>query len=82
MQEQQLTDRQQEVLDFIIGHFNEHGVMPSYRELCDGIRCASPNSAFGFLRALERKGYITIGRNKARSIKLNGYRLQLVKKRA
>jgi repressor LexA len=53
----QLTQRQQEVLDFIQSFTEAHGVPPTVREI--GARFhVTPRAAFDHLRALERKGYL------------------------
>jgi repressor LexA len=52
-----LTQRQQEVLDFIQTFSEAHGVPPTVREI--GARFhVTPRAAFDHLRALERKGYL------------------------
>ena len=52
-----LTDRQREVLEFIQGFTETHGVPPTVREI-GGRFHVTPRAAFDHLRALERKGYL------------------------
>jgi repressor LexA len=52
-----LTQRQQEVLDFIQTFTDAHGVPPTVREI-GGRFHVTPRAAFDHLRALERKGYL------------------------
>ncbi len=53
-----LTDRQKQVLDFIISHTRDKGFPPSVREICDALGLKSPSSAHSHLIALEKKGYV------------------------
>jgi repressor LexA len=55
--EPKLTDRQREVLEFIQGFTEAHGVPPTVREI-GGRFHVTPRAAFDHLRALERKGYL------------------------
>jgi repressor LexA len=55
--DQQLTDRQREVLGFIQSFTESHGVPPTVREIGGRFR-VTPRAAFDHLRALERKGYL------------------------
>ena len=52
-----LTDRQREVLEFIQGFSETHGVPPTVREI-GGRFHVTPRAAFDHLRALERKGFL------------------------
>ena len=53
----QLTQRQQEVLDFIREFSERDGVPPTVREIGARFR-VTPRAAFDHLKALERKGYL------------------------
>lgn len=53
-----LTERQQEVFDFIVQFLNEWGIPPTVREIGDAFGIASPNGVICHLAALQRKGYI------------------------
>lgn len=53
-----LTDRQQEVLDYLQSEHRRTGIMPSTREIQEYFGFASQTAAVSHLRALERKGAI------------------------
>lgn len=55
-----LTDRQREILDFIVEHFHATGSVPSYREIQARLGFNSSSGACDHLRALARKGHIHI----------------------
>jgi len=63
-----LTQRQQEVLDFITHMQATAGVMPSTREIQEHFRFASQTAAVNHLRALEKKGVIQRQHGKARAV--------------
>ena len=65
-----LTDRQQELLDFLRQSHRETGVMPSTRESQAHFGFASQTAAMSHLRALERKGVINRLPGKARAVVL------------
>ena len=54
-----LTDRQQQVLDYLQSEHRRTGIMPSTREIQEHFGFASQTAAVSHLRALERKGAIT-----------------------
>lgn len=62
-----LTERQQQVLDFIRRYIGEHGFAPSYEEIRQAMGVASLNAVYDMLAALERKGAIerVAGRSRA-----------------
>ncbi|EMO7789765.1 LexA family protein [Citrobacter freundii] len=66
-----LTDRQQEVLNVLISRQKQYGFPPTNQELATTLGCRSVNTIAGHLRALERKGVITINRGIARGIRIN-----------
>lgn len=55
---QQLTNRQQQVLDFVGSYLLEHGCPPTLREISDQIGVKGTATAIVHLEALERKGHI------------------------
>jgi len=67
-----LTVRQQEVLDLIIDYIADHRFPPTIYELAGLMGCRSPNAANDHLRALQRKGAITITPGVSRGISVNG----------
>lgn len=67
-----LTARQQEVLDLIVDYIADHGFPPTIYELSGLMGCRSPNAASDHLRALQRKGAITIHPGVSRGITITG----------
>ncbi len=65
-----LTERQEQVLDFIRSCIKEKHLPPTVREMCDHFGFAGPNATVGHLKALVRKGYIQREFNRARGITL------------
>jgi len=63
-----LTQRQQEVLDYITRTQATSGVVPSTREIQDFFGFASQTAAVNHLRALEKKGIIQRQPGKARAV--------------
>jgi len=64
------TDRQMEIYAFIRDKIHSRGYGPTVREIGQAFRIRSPNGVVCHLKALERKGMITRGRNKSRAIEL------------
>ncbi|MAS91753.1 MAG: repressor LexA [Verrucomicrobiales bacterium] len=63
-----LTQRQQEILDYLQSEHRRTGIMPSTREIQSHFGFASQTAAVSHLRALEKKGAITRREHKARSV--------------
>ena len=63
-----LTNRQQQLLDFLRDHQRRQGLMPSTREIQAHFGFASQTAAVSHLRALERKGVIERLAGKARAV--------------
>ena len=63
-----LTDRQQQVLDFINAHHRQHGVAPSIREIQAHFGLASPFGIQRHLDALTEKGALRRLDGKARGL--------------
>lgn len=68
----QLTPRQQEVMDLLVGYVNSRGYPPTCQELAGLLGVSSPNAALTHLKALERKGAITLSPGISRGINING----------
>ena len=64
----QLTQRQQEIVAYLRLAQREDGIMPSTREIQRHFGFASQTAAMSHLRALERKGVIQRLANKARAV--------------
>ena len=65
---QELTHRQQEILDYLRKSQRQTGIMPSTREIQHAFGFASQTAAMSHLRALERKGVIQRLAGKARAV--------------
>jgi repressor LexA len=63
-----LTERQQQVLDFVQGHHRQHGVAPSIREIQAHFGLASPFGIQRHLDALTEKGALRRLEGKARGL--------------
>lgn len=68
MPSEALTDRQQEVLDFIKGWIRTMQRPPTYLEIGHSLGMSSPNAVACHLKAIEKKGYINRERDLSRGI--------------
>ncbi len=66
----ELTARQQEVLDCITASLQERGYPPSVREIGESVGLASPSSVHAQLSTLQRLGYIRRDPTKPRAIEV------------
>ena len=64
-----ITEKQSNVLQFIILYIRDKGYPPSIREIGDRFG-VNPRAVSGHITALERKGYIKTTPNVARGIKV------------
>ncbi|HSV56640.1 MAG TPA: transcriptional repressor LexA [Magnetospirillaceae bacterium] len=64
-----LTDRQKEVLAYVLSFSQEHSYPPTIREIAKGFSI-SVKGAYDHLKALERKGALRLGDNRSRSIQV------------
>lgn len=67
-----LTERQQQVLDFITSYLDSNACPPTLREISQHINTKGTVTAIRHLDELERKGYITRREGSSRSILVNG----------
>ncbi|KAF7599850.1 MAG: repressor LexA [Candidatus Dactylopiibacterium carminicum] len=67
---QELTRRQQDILDFIREQIARNGMPPTRAEISAAFGFASPNAAESHLRALASKGVIVLESGSARGIRL------------
>lgn len=67
---QELTERQQEILDFIRLHIAGEGLPPTRAEIATALGFKSPNAAEQHLKALSRKGAIELVPGSSRGIRL------------
>lgn len=70
MARKQLTDRQQEIFDFVKNHISTTGMPPTRVEIAREIGFKSPNAAEEHLKALARKGYIEMLSGTSRGIRI------------
>jgi len=64
------TERQMEIYGFIRDKIQSRGFGPTVREIGQAFKIRSPNGVVCHLKALERKGLITRGKNMSRAIEL------------
>jgi repressor LexA len=68
-----LTDRQQQVLDFIAASITERGYPPTLREIGERLGIRSTNGVNDHLKALEKKGYLAREDLKSRALRPIGH---------
>jgi repressor LexA len=66
----ELTEKQRQILGFIVERIAERGAPPTMREIAERFGFASPASVKGHLEALEKKGFIQRREWTARGIEL------------
>lgn len=64
-----LTPKQETVLEYIRERI-ERGLPPTRAEITKYLECSSDNTSEGYLKALEKKGYIRITKGISRGIEL------------
>ena len=70
MARKQLTERQQEIFDFVKNHISTTGMPPTRVEIAREIGFKSPNAAEEHLKALARKGYIEMLSGTSRGMRI------------
>lgn len=65
-----ITERQRQILNFIIDFKLEHEVAPTSIEIAEKFGFASPNAAVAHLAAMEKKNIIAINHRLSRAIKV------------
>ena len=65
-----LTKRQSDVLNFIKKYTALHGFPPTIREICEGVNLSSPATVFVHIKNLEKLGYVRSSNNKFRTLEL------------
>ncbi len=63
-----LTNRQREILEFLVNFLEENGYQPSYREIGKHFKIKSTRGISDHIEALRRKGYLDKDPSRARSI--------------
>ncbi|MCM0083316.1 transcriptional repressor LexA [Geomonas sp. Red32] len=67
---EELTARQQQVLDIVTGHINQYGYPPSLREIGKELGVSGTLGVMKHLEALEKKGYLRRQEGSTRGITL------------
>lgn len=70
MPNSELTNKQQEILDFIKSEINSKGYPPSVREICSAVGLKSTSTVHGHLDRLEKRGLIRRDPTKPRAIEV------------
>ncbi|XXF80758.1 transcriptional repressor LexA [Myxococcaceae bacterium GXIMD 01537] len=65
---EELTERQREILAFIVKESESRGFPPTIREIGEHMDIRSTNGVNDHLKALERKGYLNRGEQQSRSL--------------
>jgi repressor LexA len=74
---QPLTERQEAILDFIAGEIFGNLCPPTVREIGERFGIRSPNGVVCHLRAIEKKGFITVVGTQSRCIRLTDAAMEL-----
>src|SRR6185312_11610168 len=67
-----LTDRQQQIWNFLLRYVDAHGYPPTVREIGEDVGLASPSTVHAHLANLERAGLIKRDPTKPRALELTG----------
>ena len=65
-----ITDKQQEILDYMKAQIINRGFPPSVREICEAVNLKSTSSVHSHLESLEKNGYIRRDPSKPRAIEI------------
>jgi len=68
----ELTGRQQEIWDFLVGYVDRHGYPPTVREIGSAVGLASPSTVHAHLANLERAGLLRRDPTKPRALEIFG----------
>jgi len=69
-----LTQRQQEIWQFLVEYVERHGYPPTVREIGEAVGLASPSTVHAHLANLERAGMLRRDPTKPRALELVGHR--------
>ena len=70
MSQQNITEKQKEILEYIKSEILKRGFPPAVREICEAVHLKSTSSVHSHLETLERKGYIRRDPTKPRAIEI------------
>lgn len=65
-----ITDKQQQILDYIKQEILNKGYPPTVRDICEAVRLKSTSSVHSHLESLEKNGYIRRDPTKPRAIEI------------
>lgn len=65
-----ITEKQQQLLDFLQRYMLERGIAPSYSEMAESLSLKSKSQVFDLLNGLEERGRIRRLRGKRRAIEI------------
>ena len=74
-----ITQKQQEILDYIKGEILTKGYPPAVREICEAVHLKSTSSVHSHLETLEKNGYIRRDPTKPRAIEICDDSFQMVR---
>ena len=74
-----ISDKQQEILDYVKQFTLQKGYPPTVREICEKVNLKSTSSVHSHLASLENKGYIRRDPSKPRAIEIVDDSFQLVR---
>ncbi|MEF2639911.1 MAG: transcriptional repressor LexA, partial [Lachnospiraceae bacterium] len=65
-----ITEKQEEILNFIKDQILKKGYPPAVREICEAVHLKSTSSVHSHLESLEKNGYIRRDPTKPRAIEI------------
>mgnify|MGYP002517574630 FL=1 len=74
-----ISDKQQQILEYIKDQIMEKGYPPAVREICDAVHLKSTSSVHSHLETLERRGYIRRDPTKPRAIEICDDNFQMLR---
>ena len=80
MSQQNITEKQKEILEYIKSEILKRGFPPAVREICEAVHLKSTSSVHSHLETLERKGYIRRDPTKPRALEILDDSFQLLRK--
>ncbi len=72
MQKKSLSDKQQQILDFVNSEVESKGYPPSVREICSAVGFKSTSTVHSYLERLEKNGMINKDPTKPRALRVVG----------
>ena len=80
MKRRKISDKQQQILDFMKDEILTKGYPPSVREICEAVHLKSTSSVHSHLETLEKYGYIRRDPTKPRAIEIVDDGFQMVRR--